>query len=108
MKKSILSVIALVLSLLALTSCGKSRADKLMDRYAEIANMYSSLSADVAKKNDTALLGNFSSYGIELTDIASSLAKSGEEMSAEELDKIEVSLEEIESALLSLSGDKAK
>ncbi|MBQ9985504.1 MAG: hypothetical protein IJP38_04290 [Oscillospiraceae bacterium] len=103
MKRFICITLALVLALSLFCSCGKSRADKLMDRYTELANTYSSLSATVAAQNDTALLGKFSRIGIDLTDIATELSKNGDEMTDEALDEIETKLNDIEVAIAAIA-----
>lgn len=96
MKRIFPILLTVVLVLTLLCGCGKSRSDKLMDRYSELANAYSSYSATVAAMNDVATLGKFSTIGIELTDLATELAKKGDEMTEDELDAIEKKLNEIE------------
>ena len=98
MKKYLISILAFIFSLTLLASCGKSRAEELMDRYTDIANTYSSYSQAVAAANDTRKLTDFSTLGFDLTDIASKLSK-GEELTNEDLDTISAALDDITAKL---------
>ncbi len=99
MRRFLAITLALVLCLSLFSSCGKSRADKLMDKYTELANSYTEHSRDVASTGDLTSVAKFSRLGIDLTDIATSLSKDGATMTEEELDGIEAKLSEIEAKI---------
>ena len=99
MKRFISIALALVLFLSLFSACGKSRADKLMDRYADLANNYTEHSRDVASTGDLTAVAKYSRIGIDLTDIATALSKDGDSMTEQELDEIEAKLSEIEAKI---------
>ncbi len=98
MRRFLAITLALVLCL-SLSACVKSRADKLMDKYTELANSYTEHSRDIASTGDLTSVAKYSRLGIDLTDIATALSKDGEAMTAEELDNIEQKLSEIEAKI---------
>ena len=99
MRRFLAITFALVLCLSLFSSCGKSRADKLMDKYAELANRYTECSRDIASTGDLSSVAKYSRLGIDLTDIATSLSKEGDAMTEEALNSIEAKLSEIEAKI---------
>ena len=108
MKRFISIALVLVIALSLFTSCGKSRADKLMDRYADLANTYTEYSRDVASTGDLTSVAKYSRVGIDLTDIATALSKDGEAMTEEELDGIEQKLNDIEAKIAEMLPKEAE
>ena len=97
--KRFLAIILVLALCLSLSACVKSRADKLMDKYTELANSYTEHSRDVASTGDLTSVAKYSRLGIDLTDIATALSKDGDAMTEQELDDIEAKLSEIEATI---------
>ena len=97
--KRFLAIMLTIALCLSLSACVKSRADKLMDKYTELANSYTEHSRDVASTGDLTSVAKYSRLGIDLTDIATALSKEGDTMTSEELDGIEAKISEIEAKI---------
>ncbi len=105
MKKIIALSLVFILCLSLLVSCGKTKSEKLLDTYTEIANYYAGLAKTVSNSYTSAHTNKFSKLGTELTDIAMKLAKEGSTMTDEELDKLADTLSDIKAQLEVIEGD---
>lgn len=105
MKKIIAVSLVVILCLSLLVSCGKTKSEKLLDTYSEIANYYADLAKTVSNSYTSAHTNKFSKLGTDLTDIAMQLAKEGSTMTDEELDKLEASLSDIKNQLEVIESD---
>ena len=95
MRKFVSLTLVLVLCICLLAACGKTNSEKLLDKYSEIANYYTSLSIAVATSDSYSNNGEFSNLGVKLSDFATRLAIDGNSMTDEDLDKISSALDEI-------------
>ncbi|MBR5543150.1 MAG: hypothetical protein IKU65_03530 [Oscillospiraceae bacterium] len=99
MKRIIALVLLVALSLTLFSACGKTASEKLLDKYSEIANFYSSLSSSVSFEQNSTDMSNFVSMGIELTEIASRVSRDRDSLSEEELQKFSSALDKIDEKL---------
>ena len=89
----------------AIVSGEKSESDVLLDKYARVANLYTDIATELAG-TPTVTQGSFSSIGFKVTDIATNLAKNGENLSQDELNKLSAELDELEEKLLEIKNSK--
>ena len=99
MRKFISLALVLILCVSLFSGCGKTKSEKLLDKYSEIANHYTALSTAVSASDSYSNSGEFSNLGAKLTDFATRLAVDGDSMTDEDLEKISASLDVIKEKL---------